>query len=52
MNINDLPEELRKLALLRREEYVKTGGTNYKSEDSIIIMFEWSKTPEDSVGAF
>jgi hypothetical protein len=43
MNINDLPDELKALALLRHEEKPMDKGA-----EDLQDMFEWCGTPEDS----
>lgn len=48
MNINDLPDELKALALLRQEQKPMS---SYKTEDKhafrLDYMFDWSDSPEE-----
>ena len=45
MHIDNLPKELRELALLRRKQ--EKNSITYASNTDIIDMFEWGLTPED-----
>ena len=44
MNISELPQEIKELALLRQQECIYT--THDKGTDNLCLAFDWSKTKE------